>query len=500
MKYVDVDVADVQGLVRSSYKHLKEACYFVLQIKNAAAARTWLAGQKFASVADWPSPDTVLQVAFTFTGLRVLGVSDTIQDAFPHDFRSGMVGDEARSRRLGDVGPNHPTYWRWGGPRKPEPHLLIMLFAKCLPDGPGLQMLKSTIQDQLWKQAFAELKCLSTSDMGGEEPFGFADGISQPELVWKRKRKVRERNTRKYTNESALGEFLLGYPNEYARYTDRPLVSRKDDPHDILLPAEDLPDKKDFCRNGTYLVLRDLEQDVAAFWKYADKETDNPDQRRDLAEAIVGRKKCGKPLVERDPRRIGGVRDKDTDKNHFTFRKDPDGTACPLGAHIRRANPRTADLPEGTKWGPSVLWRMLGFGGRGSRYDLLESARFHRLLRRGREYGPCVTIDEALQETVPPKGGRGLRFICLNANILRQFEFVQNSWISNPKFDGLDESDPLLGNREPLFNKTPTNTFTRPQKSGVNRRYGNLPQFVTVRGGAYFFMPSLRALRYICGR
>jgi len=117
MKPSAVDFADVQGLVRYGYDDLKEACYFVLRITDRAAARAWLAEHKFTSVTENRSPATVLQVAFTFGGLKALGVSLAIQDGFPHDFRSGMIGEEARSRRLGDVGRNDPKHWDWGGPR-----------------------------------------------------------------------------------------------------------------------------------------------------------------------------------------------------------------------------------------------------------------------------------------------------------------------------------------------------------------------------------------------
>ena len=94
---------------------------------------------------------------------------------------------------------------------------------------------------------------------------------------------------------------------------------------------------------------------------------------------------------------------------------------------------------------------------------------------------------------------RGLRFICLNANILRQFEFIQTAWIENPKFDGLDERDPLLGGREPTSTGPATDTFSQPQGSGLNRRIAGLllADFITVRGGAYFFMPGISAIRYI---
>ena len=95
---------------------------------------------------------------------------------------------------------------------------------------------------------------------------------------------------------------------------------------------------------------------------------------------------------------------------------------------------------------------------------------------------------------------QGLRFICLNANISRQFEFVQASWLANPKFEGLDESDPLVGNRLPLSTGAPSDAFTRPQQSGLCRRSAALPQFVQVHGGAYFFMPGISALRYLARR
>lgn len=536
MKPAEVDLPDVQGLVRYGYGCLKEACYFLAHIKDVDAARAWLAKHKFTSAAAGPEPDQALQVAFTFAGLWALGISQAIQDGFPTDFRSGMTGDEARSRRLGDVGRNDPKQWLWGGPNN-VPHLLIALFAKLKP---GLAALETDIKGDLWDRAFVGLPglstsdmkplCLSTSDMKKHEPFGFKDGVSQPRPDWKRElsRGAYKSDTHssksapeksllgfltEYTNKSALGEFLLGYPNEYGHYTNRPLVDPTEDPHDVLLRAEEEPGKKDFARNGTYLVFRDLDQDVAGFWKYADSQTGHrKEEREQLAQAMVGRKMTGEPLVALQSQSIDGVGDheerdekgkkrneKNKKYNQFTFRGDPDGWTCPFGAHIRRANPRNADVPDGTT-GLNVLPRLLGFGGMDARYDLLESVRYHRILRRAREYGQPVTVEEALSEQTPPEGGRGLRFICLNANILRQFEFLQNSWIANPKFNGLEEADPLLGNRENLCSGPRTDTFTRPQESGINKRHERLPAFVTVRGGAYFFMPSLRALRYIYNR
>ena len=140
---------------------------------------------------------------------------------------------------------------------------------------------------------------------------------------------------------------------------------------------------------------------------------------------------------------------------------------------------------------------MLGFGPKGFRDDLMSPVRFHRVLRRGREYGPGLPPYEADEPPPPNDPERGLHFICLNANISRQFEFLQNAWMNSSKFSGLTgESDPLLGNRATIPGCPVTSDFTEPRENGIPRHVTGLAQFVTLRGGAYFFLPSLRALRY----
>jgi deferrochelatase/peroxidase EfeB len=183
--------------------------------------------------------------------------------------------------------------------------------------------------------------------------------------------------------------------------------------------------------------------------------------------------------------------------NQFTYDEDPDGLACPFGAHVRRANPRNADFPDGTTGLLRRLVRMAGFGRKSIRDDMIASTRFHRLLRRGREYGPKL---DPVQRLASPQTGEqpsGLQFVCLNANIQRQFEFIQNAWLMGGKFNGLsEESDPLLGNRESIAG-CPVDAFSIPTKGGIRRKVEQVPRFVTVRGGAYFFLPGVRALRYI---
>jgi deferrochelatase/peroxidase EfeB len=489
---------DIQGLVRFGHGHLSEAVFLLLRIEDATTARAWLAAAPVTSARDsHPLPDAALQIAFTGGGLRRLGLGEGAITGFSAEFLSGMAGEDNRSRRLGDVGKNSPALWSWGGPGR-EPDLLIMLYAR--PG--GLAAWTETVKNTAWSAAFSMVATLSTNrlgDTGGgisREPFGFVDGISQPELDWRDERRVGVTELT-YGNRVALGEFLLGYRNEYSNFTDRPLLDPAADPKNLLPRAADDPEKCDFGHNGGYLVLRDLQQDVRGFWQYLERQAGIVGSaRQHLAAAMVGRTMAGEPLVELAERLIAGV-EPDDQRNRFTFQADPYGTGCPLGAHIRRANPRNADLPDGATGLFSRLVRMFGYGTHHARDDLIASTRFHRLLRRGRAYGTLVPDEEALRPDAPDED-IGLRFVCLNANISRQFEFVQTAWIAGTKFGGLtQESDPLLGNRQPVAGCPVTDNFSVPQRSGANLRLREMPQFVTVQGGGYFFLPSLSALRYL---
>jgi deferrochelatase/peroxidase EfeB len=356
-----------------------------------------------------------------------------------------------------------------------------------------------TIQTAPWDSAFEIAFTLGTSNMGGHEPFGFMDGVSQPEYDWKREQPAAS-DTIAYTNEVALGELLLGYPNEYGKYTDRPLLETADDPGDQLFPAEDHTAKKDLGLNGAYFVLRQLEQDVRGFWQYVARNAGaNAEDRESLGALMVGRNIKGEPLIPDTGQRIPGVTEKPgAPRNAFTYDSDVMGTHCPFGAHIRRANPRNADM-YGRPGNPLAMGlRILGLPRPQFREDLLASTRFHRILRRGREYGEKLSPQDALQPAPADEAPRGLHFACVGASIARQFEFVQNAWLMATTFNGLvDESDPLLGNRAAVGDRASTGYFSIPRDGKAARRLNEMPQFITVRGGGYFFMPSLRALRYI---
>jgi Dyp-type peroxidase family len=485
MSAAPTDMADIQGLLRFGFKHHTEALILLLRVKDVAAARGWLGQVQVTSAVTLdPVPPTALQVALTRTGLTALGVGTDAVGGFSEEFLEGMAGDGNRTRRLGDVGASAPELWDWGSGDR-EPHVAVLLYAM-----PGHLADLQRTTELACAAGFDVIYRLTTTDMGGREPFGFADGLSQPEIDWERVLAAQDSEQLSYRNLSCLGEFVLGYPNEYGLYTPRPLLPAGFDLQRMLPRAEDDAGSADLGRNGSYLVIRQLRQDVRGFWQALNARAGGVDVEREwLASQLVGRTRDGDPIVVE---RTSGA----PDLNDFTFNADPAGHRCPVGAHIRRTNPRTADLPPGGDGLVSQLIRTLGLNSESRARDLAASTRFHRLLRRGREYGTQVTPERALRLQTPVESG--LHFMCLNANIQRQFEFVQSAWIMSTHFNGLhSESDPLLGNRKPGPGGLRCDYFSMPKADGLTRRLENLPQFVTVAGGAYFFLPGIRALRWL---
>ena len=489
-----VNYSDIQGLVRFGYAKLTEAAFLLLRVRDAGAARAWIKSAPISTAVELSqSPRSALQVAFTCEGLRALGAPDTLLAGFSAEFLTGMSGDESRSRRLGDVGANAPAYWSWGRPGA-VPHLVVMVYAM---EG-ELDAWLRTVSSDPWNQAFEVLSGLPTSNLDGVEPFGFTDGISQPTIAWSDAPPTAG-DQLEYRNRIALGEFLLGYTNEYGKYTDRPLLPIATPAANELPLAEDKQEMRDLGRNGTYVVFRQLQQDVRGLWQFIDQQAfGDPVRRSRLAASMVGRTQKGDPLEPLSKVQIDGVDEADAAQNNFDYNSDSAGLRCPIGSHIRRANPRTADLPKDSDELIARLVHTLGFGEKEYGEDVIASSRFHRLLRRGREYGPGLSPEQAIDPSQPDAGEHGIHFICINANISRQFELIQASWLMNAKFGGLTgESDPLLGNRHPIAGCPMADSFSQPKAGGLGERIVGLPQFVTVRGGAYFFLPGISALRYL---
>ena len=511
---VKLDLDDIQGLIARGYRTLPHALFTIFTARDQAAAHallSWLLPR--VTTAGRFSGDSALHVAYTPAGLRRLGLPGSMLTGFAPQFRSGMT-DPNRSRFLGDVGESDPHCWVWGGPQEPPIDGLILLYARS-PEVLGAR--QAELAGQIDAAGVRQVTVLDTLELGNNEPFGFHDGISQPVIQGLPKAKGGPPAGTPGGRVVPAGEFVLGYPNVYGQLTDRPLLPAAGDPRRLLPRDPAGSGAADLGRNGCYLVMRQLEQDVDGFWRYAGQATRQPDGSEDpqartaLAAKMVGRWPSGAPLVEtpdRDNPRLGN-------NNDFGYyHNDPLGLACPLGAHIRRMNPRDSLDPQpGTD-------------------ASLEVNDGHRLLRRGRSYGSGTGAPAAAgpaaednghaerlarADVAPESGGgrrtgagaergggesrargreeqsgTGLHFICLAASLIRQFEFVQHTWLNNPTFHGLyDDTDPLIGGRDPR-----RATFTVPALP-VRRRYRDLPQFVRTRGGAYFFLPGISALRYL---
>jgi Dyp-type peroxidase family len=455
---------DIQGIIASGYGHLPHATYLLFAIDAPADAGAWLAGVSAeVTTARRRVEHRALGVALTASGLARLGLPEHARDWFSLEFTTGMTDDAHRRRILGDVGPDAPELWLWGGPDTRPVDILLLAFGESEAE------LESLTKQQLEAARGATLVQTLRASSDTLDHFGFRDGISQPIIDGLKEGPPAQ--------TIASGEVLLGYPNEYGQYTERPLLEPTEDPAGLLAPDTAGSGLHDLARNGTYLVFRHLSQDVPAFWRWLDENTpraaDGNGEAREqarvaLAAKLVGRWPGGAPLTlspdDDDPQLA-------TAADFGYYHRDRDGLRCPIGAHVRRAHPRDSLDP-----GPGTS-------------DSIAIDKHHRLLRRGRKYGKPMTPNEALAATPGGADERGLHFICLCASIERQFEFVQRTWINSPKFDGLyDDPDPLIARD--------SRTFTV-QALPVRKRYQHLPPFVRTRGGAYFFLPGLRGLRYL---
>jgi Dyp-type peroxidase family len=462
---IAIESQHVQGLVRYGYRSLCGAAYLLLSMRDAGAFRRWLstAVGEVAS-ADEHDPDRVVNVAFTFNGLARIGLDRAAQILFAHEFQEGMAASRHRSASLGDVVDSAPEHWKWGRSDQPLDAVLL-LYAR---DASALDALVDEHTRRLSDAADIVMR-LSAMDLPPpgfkdslREHFGFTDGLVQPTIEgWQ--------TAGSAADIIAAGEFLLGYPNGYGQMPDSPRVPDG---------GAALPDN-DFGRNGTFLVLRQLAQDVQEFWRCQMRACgDDVDAAIRLASRMVGRWPSGAPLVNApDSERPLAPGD-----DEFGFATaDPGGLRCPLGSHIRRANPRDA-LHENDAAGSLV------------------DVNRHRLIRRGRPYGAPLASSFEPRDLIEridssDNGERGLFFLCLNADLRRQFEFVQQVWINNPRFvASTHEQDPLLGDRaigDPVFTV---------QAQPLRMRIPGLVRFVRVIGGAYFFMPSIPALRYLAAR
>ena len=380
-----LETHDIQGMVLSGYAHLKFARYVLLRINDGAAIRRWLDAllphiTDARPVARGKQP--AFNVAFTRTGFAAIGIEPATLDRFSIPFHEGLAprGQHHRSRALGDIDQNSPSCWDWGGEKGHQVDLLLMVYAddKVVLDNEVAAWVKRACANNAATLVVAPLAGHLMPD--GKNPagrtlyrehFGFADGISQPEIEGTH----RASNRLKASGSMHLvkpGEFLLGYTDGSGAVAPGIPVDSAFDAGNWLPSAGDgAPGYRDFGRNGTYLVFRQLEQDVQGFTTFVKSATGtegSPQDADELAARLVGRRHDGTPLVSGGS--DGGR------ANEFGFSSDPHGFACPIGSHIRRANPRDSLLDD-----PAAA---------------LKSANRHRLLRRGRPYRRAASIPRRL--------------------------------------------------------------------------------------------------------
>jgi len=413
--------------------------YEFLSFGDPAGGRKWLAEmvERVHSAADvvatLDSSQRWITLAFTWNGLRALGMPDDALVTFPDEFREGMA---SRADILGDTGVNHPDNWV-DGLAGDDLHAIAILFARDAEEHGRCV----TEHDRLLARCPGVRK-VSFLDVSATPPFtyshdhfGYRDRLSEP---------VMEGSGREPTPGSGAplkpGEFILDYPDENG-------------------PPVNLPQPEELSRNGSYMAYRRLEEHVGLFRDYLRDNAETKEDQELLAAKFMGRWRSGAPLVLAPEHDDPELADDPMRNNNFNYKEmDPHGYAVPFGAHIRRVNPR----------------------------DTASYINRRRMIRRGGTYGPHLPED-AHEDGVE----RGIAAFVICASLVRQFEFAQNVWINDPTFHELgNERDPIIGNQDGTFE------FKVPKRP-IRKVLKGLPAFTTVKGGAYFFLPGLNGLRYL---
>ena len=452
---------DIQGIILRGYGSFTRVRHFIVAVADPVRARA-LIGELAAPIpastnpeklavttaAPWHvKPDYTLNLAFTYEGLSALGVSSTLLAGFAPEFASGAIGN---ADAIYDVDESAPPNWEGHMGTASEVHAIFSLFAHTAHE------LESRTSELL--AAISDSFRLTHRHDGQALPdgyvhFGYRDGISQPWIEGgpKPARPYPDLGVNK-DGSSPAGDFLLGYENSFAnKYS--PGVA-------------DTP----LGRNGSFGAFRILKQEVAGFENFLETAAPainlTPDQ---LAGKLLGRWRSGQPLALCPAAPCPVPSDR---LNMFLYNgaapgqsaPDPKGVACPIGAHIRRGNPRDEIVA--------------GF--------FTQQAR---IMRRNLPYGPPFNPQQ-------PDDGieRGLVGYFINADFANQFQFLMSQWMNLDNFTGgmITGVDPLIG-----ANSASSSVFTIPTSPTSSVKVSGFERFVITRGSAYCFLPSMTGLRYI---
>ncbi len=447
-------LSDVQGLILRGFGH-PFARHIVLEVVDPKLARQVILAMAgpipakasegtlpiITSSADWGEhkPSTCWALALTATGLLALEVPNDSLRSFPVEF---LAGATSRGARVGDVGPNSPNTWAEGFSDPNQIHMVLSLYAADaqtreasftgLKEGiAGAFTVTTTFDAQLFDGASQVVH------------FGYLDNISQPFIAGDPVPFVPDHQPR-----AAAGDFVLGYRRDYGVELD-------------------VPQPQELGKNGSFSAFRILEQDVVGFESFlTTKGSESGLGTELLAAKAVGRWRNGVPLV------LSPDTDSPTPSltydqlNNYSYLSDPIGLRCPIGAHMRRANPRDQPMkPVG---------------------DSLA----RRIMRRAMPYGPQWKPGDPIDDQP-----RGLVGHFIGASLLLQFETIMGEWINT----GLTEPG-ISGTNDALLGPDPTLArLDVPFTDGSTTTVSGFGPFVRTRGGIYGFLPSLTALRWIGG-
>lgn len=493
-----LDLLDIQGNVIRAYGRFKfpVARYIFLHVREGegAKARAFVAAvtQKVTTSVNWgegpdpvEKPTATVNIAFSYQGLKRLQLPRASLIGFPMEFVMGM---KQRKDILGDDGPSDPEHWDPIWKNEKDIHLFISLngqtpayLEECwqwlqeqvAQTGDAVVLLKGHRGDDGADDLpYQDVHVLfENGEPVSKEHFGYTDGIGDPVFEGLPGEAERVIGRGKQTEKGgwaplATGEFILGHPDEAKEYPKAPAP--------LLL-----------SRNGTFMVYRKLHENVGTFNAFLEREGSNfPGGKELLAAKFVGRwRDNGAPLVSAPDaeskktwdHRFARADEKERDKmlSGFTYNNDMSGAKCPFSAHMRRINPRgSLEFAKGAFDTPGAL------------------ANRRRVMRRGLPYGE-------VKDPARDDGNHGIIIMMLNADISRQFEFVQQQWINyGNDFRAANDKEIILGNHGTEY---PSKAVIQvhPDSDQPPHFVRNIPRLVETRGGEYFFIPSMTALRMI---
>jgi Dyp-type peroxidase family len=475
---------------------------------------------------------TWVNVALSFSGLKALADQvpgmESVENFKDEAFRQGMHNRAVKE--LGDpsdeAAEGNPKQWVFGGSDETAADAVVIVAS----DSPAeLAYEVGRIEDSLYSGRTADGRSTNSGariiyrqpgatlppPLTGHEHFGFLDGVSQPGLRGLISQDPPEPITpRQNPNDPHQGkpgqdvlwpgEFVFGYLGQNPKDLEEPGINS-------LLGKDGKPVAPEWAKDGSFLVVRRLRQDVNGFHKFLKAEAAKLSISDSLLGAkLVGRWPSGAPIMRTpDLHDIPKMADDDCANNNFEFQDetkplpppsadpscqaeeglcresgefptskgDPAGTLCPWAAHVRKAYPRD-DQTEGQP------------------FPTEETTQTHRLLRRGIPYGPPFFPPNDPDRKEP--GNRGLVFLAYQTDIVDQFEFVQKNWCNNPSFKQTGAGhDLIIGqNNQPGENRKRTFKLVLGQ---VEKTLETTQDWVIPTGGGYFFAPSIEALCQLTG-